>query len=62
MEGIKSIPTEFNKGVEMGEIDARSRMARSIDNIMDVHDDDDDDIPIINSDDDELLDQKRVVE
>ena len=33
MEGIKSIPAEFNKGVEMGEIDARSRRARGMDNV-----------------------------
>jgi hypothetical protein len=35
MEGMKSIPAEFNKGVEMGEIDARSRRARSMDNVVD---------------------------
>jgi Sec-independent protein translocase protein TatA len=33
MESIKSIPAEFNKGVEMGEIDARSRKARGMDNV-----------------------------
>jgi hypothetical protein len=44
IDGIKSLPTEFNKGVEIGEIDARSRKARTMDNI---------DEPI-NNDDDEL--------
>jgi Sec-independent protein translocase protein TatA len=35
MDSIKSLPTEFNKGVEIGEIDARSRKARTMDNVND---------------------------
>ena len=45
IDSIKSIPAEFNKGVEMGEIDARSRKARTMDNVNDEP---------INNNDDEL--------
>jgi Sec-independent protein translocase protein TatA len=44
IDGIKSLPAEFNKGVEMGEIDARSRKARTMDNV-------NEDEPINNNDD-----------
>ena len=41
IDGIKSIPAEFSKGVEIGEIDARSRKARTMDNVTEPINNDD---------------------